>query len=135
MLSGPKAQQAPVLASLNRTGVNLSEGQPEKDPSYGCEGDQPEPTVGWVTCRHADVDQVAATAARHRWVLRLHWPTPSCRVCPGTGLANGEAGLQTCGHCDGTGRTNRTPPDSTGLLLATIDDLKARLAKLEAGRR
>lgn len=126
VLSGPVAQRGPLLSGLAQTGANIDE-QPARNPSHGLPAD--DPTVGWVTVRHPDIDTVAAHAAQAGWSLRSHWPTPPCRVCAGVGQTNiGTVGLGTCLHCAGTGRTNTPPPagPSVADLLARIETLEAR---------
>ena len=124
LLSGPLAQRAPLLATLNRSGVTIGD-NPASD-SRGLPHD--DPTVGWITARHEDVDHVAGLAQSAGWVLRAHWHTPKCVACAGHGRIADAA----CLNCAGTGRTEKRPPTPEQQLSATVADLQARLAALES---
>ncbi len=108
LLSGPVAQRGPLLATLDREGLDVS-WQPT-DPTYGLPTDD---TTGWVVTRHSDVDEVTGHAHHAGWVLRMHWPTPVCKACGGLGQVNGDDGLTTCEPCAGVGATHKPthPPE------------------------
>ena len=114
------------MAALERAGADLSEGQPDRNPSHGLDPEGPE--VGWVTVRGADIDQLVEVAARAGWALRSHWPTPACPVCV-DGRANmpDGSGLGTCLHCAGKGFTNRAPKSREQQLEERVAALEARL--------
>lgn len=134
ILSGPKTTRAPLLAGLERAGFDLSEGQ-DPDGRAASRGLPTSPEVGWVKVRAPHPDSVAEHAKRAGWALSLHHPTPKCRACRGEGKANsGTAGLGACLNCGGKGFTNRKPPSAEEQLRATVQDLQARLARLEANR-
>ena len=138
VLSGPVAQKGPLLASLERAGVDLSEPQ-EHDSHWSRLYGNTDSTVGWVTCRHSDVDEIArpanpktddpgGIATRAGWVLRAHWNTPTCGACGGTG---GDT-TATCRHCNGKRVTNRSAPTPEQLLRADLEQMRAELAALKA---
>ena len=99
-LSGPLAQRSPLLASLDRAGVDV-------DQEHGPRGLDTGQGVGWITARHTDVDEVVDIAQRSGWALRMHSPTPTCRVCAGTGKGQTPDGLRDCTNCAGVGRTEK----------------------------
>lgn len=130
VLSGPLAQRAVVLSALERAGMALEPSLGTRGHSYGLPDE--DPSVGWVAVRHESLAAAQALAGRSGWTLRLHWPTPDCRACGGTGRVNhGTSGLGTCLHCQGSARTNRPVPSTEEQMAATIADLQARLAVLE----
>ena len=96
-LSGPVAQRGPLLAALDRAGVDVEQ-------EHGPRGLETDPTTGWITCRHPDVDAVATHAGNAGWSLRAHWPTPTCLACNGTTSRE-----LPCLNCAGTGRTEQLP--------------------------
>ena len=127
VVSGPLAQKGPLLASLERAGVDISD-QPDRNPQYGLEA--PDPQTGWVTCRTTGhVDQVVEHASRAGWGLRAHWPTPPCQACSGSGKDDRPL---ACTHCHGTGHTNRPAPTPEQLLRADLEQMRAELAALKA---
>ena len=127
VVSGPLAQRADVLAILDRLEPDDT---PRGHPHGLSDGD---PSVGWVTCRHANVDTIVDLVAPSGWVLRAHWNTPECRACGGSGRVNVETtGLGTCLPCEGTGRTNARVPSAEEQLRAELDKMAERLAALEA---
>lgn len=133
VLSGPLAQRAVVLSALTRAGMDPEPDQGIRGHSYGLPDD--DPTVGWVAVRCEDLNQAADLVRRSEWTLRLHWNTPDCRACGGAGKVNhGTAGLGTCLHCEGKGRTNKPVPTPEQVMAETIADLQARLARLERTR-
>ena len=123
VLSGPVAQKGPLLASLERAGVDLSEPQ-EHDSHWSRVYGNDDPPVGWVACRAADVDGVVEHAGRAGWQLRAHWITPDCGACGGTG--------DGCRHCNGKRVTNRPAPTPEQLLRADLEQMRAELAALKA---
>lgn len=131
VLSGPLAQRAVVLSALTRAGMIPEPDQGTRGHPYGLPDD--DPSLGWVAVRCGDINEAADLGRRREWVLRLHWPTPACRACAGLGRVNhGTTGQGTCLHCEGKGRTNRPVPPPEQAMAATIADLSARLAALEA---
>jgi hypothetical protein len=124
LLSGPLAQRGPLLAALDRAGADVS-WQPPSHPSYGLETDD---LTGWITVRHADVDAAVEHTQRAGWALRMHWPTPRCKVCTGLGKVNGPDGLGSCLHCAGIGASHKPPPQPVD----PVAELLRRVAELEA---
>lgn len=121
LLSGGLGQRATLLATLANAGIDV-------DQDHSTRGlDASDPTVGWIACRHADVDELAARAGEAGWALRAHWNTPECAACDGTSPATGVP----CGNCASTGRTEKRPPTPEQQLAATIAELNARIAALE----
>lgn len=123
VLSGPLNARPPLLKALERAAAGMQDMPPDDEPpSHGLAAG--EPTVGWVTVLHADIDQIADLAKKHRWALRMHWPTPKCKVCSGHAVRNGKP----CPYCLGVGKTNRKPvaPEPVD-----VHALVARLAELE----
>jgi hypothetical protein len=130
LLSGPLAQRGPLMASLERAGARLEPDQGSRGHAHGLPDD--DASQGWIAVRHADVDHVVSFASRAGWALRLHWNTPYCRVCEGSGKANhGTSGLGTCLHCEGSGKTNRPPKSPEQQLREQLDDVTRRLAAIE----
>ena len=123
LLSGPLAQRAPLLATLNRSGISVGDG-PQGD-SRGLPND--DPTQGWINCRHHDVNEVVELASSAGWVLRAHWHTPRCVACAGLGRIADAA----CLNCSGSGRTEKRPPTPEQELSRTVADLRNRIAQLE----
>lgn len=97
-LSGPLAQKSPLLATLDRAGVDV-------DQEHGPRGLDTEPGLGWIVARHTDVDEVTELAKSAGWALRMHSPTPTCQACGGTGKGQTPDGLRDCTNCSGVGRT------------------------------
>ena len=131
VLSGPLAQKGPLLASLERAGVDVSE-QPDRNPQYGLEA--PDDKTGWVTCRTTShVDTVVEHASRAGWVLRAHWPTPNCSAgcSKGSVTQPDGSGVGVCLHCGGSGYTNRPPKSAEQQLGEELAALRSRLAILE----
>ena len=131
LLHGPLAQKAPLLASLERAGCDLSDGQEHDQHWNRAYGDDPDPTVGWVRCRHSDVDHVVEVGSRAGWRLRAHWNTPDCGLCSGSGATPDQ---MVCRHCHGKGRTNRPAPTQEQLLRADLEQMRAEIAALKASR-
>lgn len=130
VLSGPLAQRPVVLSALERAGLTLEPSGNSRGYHYGLPDD--DPSVGWVAVRHEDVNDVVEHVARSGWQLRLHWPTPDCGACHGTGHVNhGTSGLGSCLHCGGKGATNKPVPSPEEQMEATVRALEARLAALE----
>lgn len=129
VLSGPLAQRQVVLAALDRAGLRLEGADSHRGVFYGLPDS--DPSVGWVGARHRDVNEVVDVAKRAGWTLRLHWPTPDCRACGGTGRVNGPTGISSCLHCQGTGRTNKPLPSPEQAAADAIAALEARIADLE----
>ena len=129
VFSGPLAQRGVVMADFERTGAILEPAEAQRGEPYGLPDD--DPSVGWVAAR-GPLEELRAIAYRAGWALRLHWHTPNCRACEGTGRVNGPAGLTTCEHCAGHGKTNRPVPTAEERLAAQVEALNARLATLEA---
>ena len=132
LLSGPLAQKSPLLASLERAGADLSDGQEHDGHWRHVYQDDEDPTVGWVRVRHHDVNEVVEHATRADWRHRASWNTPACGVCGGSGHANHETGLGACLHCGGKGVTNKRPPSPEELLRAELDGLRAEIVALKA---
>lgn len=65
---------------------------------------EPEGTA-WLTVEHADVNVPAQAVADAGWVLRVHYPTPEA-----------------------------PKPDPMQALAATVEEMKAEIAALKAGR-
>lgn len=101
VLSGPLAFRAGLLADLANAGYNLDD-----LPSIGGNHNFPhtDSSVGWVTVRHSDINEVNDVAKRRGWSLKAHWPTPRCRECDGISQQT------TCRRCKGTGRANNLAP-------------------------
>lgn len=135
VLSGPLAQRGPLLASLDRAGVSLSDSTHSRGlPDHATvDDDHPasDPTVGWINARHADIDEAGSLAANAGWALRMHYPTPRCTVCLGGGQVNGDKGLAACLHCEGTGRTEKPAPTPDEQLAAVIAQMRAEIAALK----
>jgi hypothetical protein len=129
VLSGPVAGRSPLLAQLQRAGMNVNE-QPDTGISHGLPTDA---DTGWVTVVATDLVAVEQSLARSGgWSLRLHWLTPDCLACGGHG--KGEGG-STCLHCLGAGKTNRrweppNPMDEIRKLREQVDNLSKRAAQI-----
>lgn len=131
ILSGPLAQRGAALAALEQAKVDLSEGQPT-NPGWHQFPDT-DPTVGWVRCRHDDVEKVVEAVGHTEFRLRAHRHTPACKQCGGMGFRSGpNAAMASCLLCDGKGFTNRQPKPAEQVLREQLDDMAARLAALEA---
>jgi hypothetical protein len=106
VLSGPLAQRAPLLASLKRAGVEVSD-QPKSGGSHGLPNDDRK--VGWITGLTDDIETAVALAGNAGWSLLMHWPTPKCRGCNGLGK---RASGPVCLQCKGAGRANNKKRDA-----------------------
>lgn len=132
VLSGPLTHRGPLLASLQQAGITVEPDQGPRGNPYGLPDD--DPTLGWVACRHTDLNDATAASVRCGWALRMHWPTPACWACAGTGRVNGPDGLGACLHCTGNGHTNKPLPPPEQQMAERLAALEARLADME-GRR
>ena len=129
VFSGPLAQRGVVLGDFERAGAVLEPSLAQRGEPYGLP--DTDPSVGWVAAR-GSLEDLRAIASRAGWALRLHWRTPDCRACGGTGRVNGSSGLVPCDHCEGLAKTNRPLPSAEERLAAQVEALNARLAALEA---
>lgn len=127
LLSGPLAQRGPLLAALDREGVDVEQAHNPRGLPDTTDGSA-DPTVGWIAARHPSVDEVVDTASRAGWALRMHYPTPRCGACEGLTTIAGTP----CLHCSGTGRTDKPTPTPEQVLRDELATMHRRLAALEA---
>ena len=104
VLSGPKQRQPQLLKTLESEGVHLAEPSSHGLPDDG--------SFAWITALAEDVDHVAGIAEKAGWNLRLHWSTPKCGKCVGSGQHNGD----DCDECNGHGLSNRKPEKAPSAL-------------------
>ena len=79
VLSGPESKRAAVEVALEDAGIFPLPEDHHALMDWGTKlpfDAKKEKAHGWLTCQADDIDAPTASAAKHKWRLRIHYQTP-----------------------------------------------------------